>query len=279
MQRAVGVLDPVRRVQRVTGAFLTLGASEAAAYPLLLVLNNLIGPAANPIGYYFIARLIDSGPEVGFDYFTFVTIGFSVAATLTGALTAFGGSLDDAIQKGRLEMFLVQPISWYTLPFALAAWPISLRILNGSMALMLGVLMGVDIRVLNLPLAVLVLALGLACTHAVGILAASVRLLSKKADPVVVVYNMVSALLSGALFPIDLLPAPARALSYLLPHTYALSAIRKLLMTRGEAIAGPSVLTSMAVLTVGAVVLYGLALRAFGRALNLGRRYGVLAGY
>jgi ABC-2 type transport system permease protein len=273
------VLGPARRVRRITGAFMWLGVTESVAYPLMLALNNVIGPSAVPILYHFVARLVPGGPDVGFDYYTFVIIGFVTTTALNGGLTAFSGAIDSAIQQGRFETFLVQPVSWYTLPFALAAWPIVLALLNATVMATIALALGASIELARLPLALLVLALGVAASHAIGTLAASVRLLSKKADPVVTLYNLGALVFSGALFPVSMLPGFIRPVAYLLPHTYVISGIRRTLMPHGDAVTGPSLGLSLAVLALSTIVLYTCCLYAFGRALEFGRRYGILGGY
>ncbi len=273
------VIEPARRISQVTGAFMWLGITESIAYPLVLILQTFLSPISVPIIYLFVSKLVDSGADVGNDYYTFVIIGFTTTTALAGGLGAFSHAVDSAIQQGRFETFLVQPISWYTLPFALAAWPIVLRVATGGAVLGIGLILGARIDASGLPAALLLLALGVACTHAIGILAASVRLLSKKADPVVTIYTLASSILSGAMFPVELLPPGVRLLAYLLPHTYVIAAIRRILMPEGDAVSGPSMGVSIVVLVAGAVVLYTVCLRIFGRSLDFGRRYGVLGGY
>ncbi len=266
-------------ILRVTGAFVSLGVAETFAYPMSLLLSNIFGPSVMPVIYRFVSRLVDSGPEVGNDYFTFVLIGFAINAALTGALSSFSGALNQAIQQGQFETYLVQPISWYSLPFALAVWPIVLGLTNATVTLGVGVLLGANIEFSQLPLALLVLVLGVAAAHAIGTLAAAVRVLSKKADPVVTIYGMAALIFSGALFPTSMLPALIRPLAYTLPHTYVISAIRRILMPDGAVVDGPSLGVSLTALVLSTCALYALSLLAFGRSLEFGRRYGVLSGY
>jgi ABC-2 type transport system permease protein len=267
------------RARRVTGAFVWLGVTESVAYPLMLLLSSVVGPATLPILYRFISQLVDSGPEVGFDYYTFAVLGFATTAALNGGLTAFSGAVTRAIQQGRFETFLVQPISWYSLPFALAAWPIMLNLLNASVMMLVGLALGARVGFAQVPVALMLLFLGVAAAHAVGTIAASVKILSKRADPVVLVYNMAATVFSGALFPVSLLPWFLKPISYLLPHTYVLAGLRRILMEQGDAIEAPSVGVSILVLVCSTAFLYGVGLFTFGRALELGRRYGIIGGY
>ena len=273
------VMAQLERSRRVTGAFVWLGITESAAYPLMLILSSVVGPATLPILYQFISRLVESGPEVGFDYYSYAVLGFVATAALNGGLTAFSSAVTRAIQEGRFETYLVQPISWYSLPFALAAWPIALNLLNSTVILAFGLALGATFELTGVPAGLLILALGVAASHAIGTLAASVKILSKRADPIVLVYNTAATVFSGALFPVSLLPWFLKPISYLLPHTYVLSGLRRLVMERGDVIEAPSLATSVAVLTVSTVLLYSIGLFMLGRALDFGRRYGIIGGY
>jgi ABC-2 type transport system permease protein len=111
------------------------------------------------------------------------------------------------------------------------------------------------------------------------VLSASVKILSKRSDPILVLYTILTGLLSGAAFPVSLLPAPLRVISYILPQTYVLAATRKVLMPDGSSIAGPSAIQATLMLAGFLIVMYPLGLWVFGRALEVARRVGTLASY
>lgn len=69
---------------------------------------------------------------------------------------------------------------------------------------------------------------------------------------------VISALLGGSMFPLDLMPPAMRALSYLVPHSWAISGYQDL-MVRGQDISG--ILTNIGVLLVFAVVFFWFAVR------------------
>jgi ABC-2 type transport system permease protein len=279
MTSTTAIADAGRRARRVTGAFMWLGATETVAYPLSVVIGFGIAPATIPIMYLFLSRIVEETSKVGFDYYTFVVLGYVVNTALNGGLNSFSKAVNQAIQVGQFETYLVQPISWFTLPFALAAWPIAQSLITAAIMGTLALLLGASIEFTALPMACLILALGIAAAHAIGTLAASVRILSKKADPVVAIYSLGAMVFSGQVFPIELLPTWIRPIAYALPHTYVLSAIRRVLMPRGDALEGPSVALSIAVLLATIVILYAVCLWSFHRSLEIGRRYGILGGY
>ena len=50
-------------------------------------------------------------------------------------------------------------------------------------------------------------------------------------------------------------------------------------MPGGDALAGPSTLVSILALAAFCVIVYPFALWLYGRSVDVGRRYGTLAGY
>jgi ABC-2 type transport system permease protein len=267
-----------RRSWEVLSAFTWNSWTEVKAYPLGLLMT-LIGVLVAPISLYFVGQLVPSQPSVGGDYFTFAAIGVLAATAMAGGLSAFGGQLDLAVQTGRLENLLVEPIRWRMLPFALAGWPVTQCV--GTLVLQFAIVLafGADINVTALPIAALLLIFGIASGHAVGVLAGSVKILSKRSDPILALYGIAVSLLSGVAFPVSLLPAPVRVLSYMLPQTYLLSALRKALMPDGGSIEGPSAPVAVLLLVVFLLIVYPLSLWLFGRALEFARKIGTLAGY
>ncbi|MGH9025811.1 MAG: ABC transporter permease [Acidimicrobiia bacterium] len=273
-----GAVAKVRRGNQVAGAFVWMGYMEARAYPMALALA-MVSSLAAPVTYYFVAELVDSGPSVGDSYYTFAVIGLSAASAMAGGLSAFGSTLDYSLQQGRFETLLVEPVRWRILPFGLAGWAILVSSFTASTSFVAGLILGIDIRVSALPAALVVAVLGVAAGHAVGIISASVKVLSKRSDPVLGLYMMFAFVLSGVVFPVDLLPLPLKVISYLIPHTYVISALRQLLMDDPSSLPGPSATQAVVLLLVFLVVVYPIGLWLFGRALDYGRKLGVLAGY
>jgi ABC-2 type transport system permease protein len=140
-------------------------------------------------------------------------------------------------------------------------------------------LLGADFQLTAVPLAAFVLLLGVASGHAVGILAASVKVIAKRGDPIIGLYSLATGLLAGTTFPVQLLPVPLRVLSYCLPPTYVISALRRILMPEGDSLSGPTALQAILMLLVFLAIVYPLALWLYGRSLEFGRKMGLLAGY
>lgn len=273
-----GARAPVRRGIRVLVVFIWMGWQEALAYPLALAMTA-VSLLSQPIIYYFVAQLVDSGPDVGGDYYTFVFLGFIVVTMMNGALSAFSGQLDFLLGNGTFETLLVEPVSWRWLAFGMVVWPIFRTVATTLIIASIGFALGAQINFAQLPFALLVITLGVASAHAVGVLAASVKVLSKRADPVLSLYQLGMQVLAGVAFPVSLIPGYIRWMSYLLPMTYVLTAVRKLLMLDPEGLTGPSPAVSVLLLVGFLAVVYPLGLWLYGRSLEYGRKLGVLGGY
>ena len=265
------------RALDVARAFVWIGYRVSVNYPMSFVLDQVTSLV--PLGvYYFIARLVGPVRATGGDYFTFVVLGLVGVRVVAAALRGIGEAVEDAIREGRLEGLLVQPVSWTMLPLGLSEWPMLWRLLNTVALCVLAVVLGADIRAAGVPVAVVVLALGAAAAMAVGIAAAAVKLLAKRTEPILTVYGIAATLLSGVYYPIDVLPSPLRAASWLIPDTYVIATLRRALMPQAE-IAGPSEAQGLIGLAVFCALVFPGALWLFRRSVEYGRRTGMLGTY
>ena len=259
-------------------AFFRMGAQATFSYPMSFILSQL-ALAVEIVTFFFLNRIVSNTPIVANNFLSFVVIGTVGQAVVTGALRGLGSELDLAIQQGRLEMLLIEPLRWSAIPAGLALWPIVLSIGQALIALIVGLAFGVRIAVGHLPFALPLVALGILSGLAIGILAASIRILAKRSDPVWLVYFIVSGLMAGTAVPINVLPLPLRAISWSLPTTYVSAGLRKLLLPDAAAVYGPSALWSTVILAAAVIPLAVVAVLAFNRSVQVGRRLGVLAGY
>ena len=273
------LLSKLRRAAQVTGAFWRIDFIKATNYPLALVMKGL--SAFIPVfTFVFVADLVsENGPDVAFDYYTFVVIGVVTMSILAATLNSFGNDMLELVTQGQLEMFLVEPVRWNLLPFAMTPWAAFQAFVTSAVMVALSIPLGADYRLEAVPIAILIILLGLAATLAIGILGASIKILSKRADPVLSLYTLAASVLSGVFFPVELLPSWLRALAWAIPHTYVIQALRKVLMPQGEVLPGPTAWQAIAALSVFSLVLYPIALWSFGRILEYGRKVGALSGY
>ncbi|MDP8959417.1 MAG: ABC transporter permease [Actinomycetota bacterium] len=267
------------RASGIAGAFLWMGYKQEIAYPLSFVMTA-VSAVVPAVIFYFVALFADkTGPRVGYDYYTFVVIGLMTMTILSAGLRGFGLELQRAVNQGRFEMLLLEPIRWRFLPLGMASWTVIDRAATSLVILTLSIILGARYDPRGLPAALLILILGFAASFAIGILSGSVMVLAKRSDPVVTLYTLAASVLSGVYFPVDTLPGPLQALSWVIPHTYVLNALRKGLMPQGGGMPGLSINETLLALLAFNVVIFPLVLWIFGRSLEVGRRLGVLSGY
>lgn len=276
--RGLGVVPRARRAWQVTTAFTWLGYTEELAYPLNFALKQA-QPIFTVVVYYFLSLLVDSGPNVAGDYYSFVVVGAVVLRMLDSGLGSFSSTLEATVDQGRLESLLIEPIRWKLIPFGLASWSILTSAITAAFMVLLALPIGLHVSLTGVVPGMVILVLGIGASHALGIVAAAVKLLSKRGNPFVTIYGMLVVLLCGLMFPVESLPAPLQAASYLLPPTYAIQGVRRTVLPGGDQLTGPSTLTSLLALAGFCVIVYPISLWLYGRAVDVGRKYGTLAGY
>ncbi len=257
-------------------AFLRADFIEEISYPMSAAFT-VVRTVMPLFLSFFIGQLIRD-ERVGSDYLTFVTIGLAIGAMLSGALMGFGGSLTRAFQRGTLETYLVEPVPWTFLPLAMNTWQLLLGIVQGGIIMVVGVLLGANFVLGQIPAFLVLIVLGVAATTAIGVVSASVLMLSLKSQPILQVYSLAASLLAGAAFSVSQLPPYLRFFSYLIPHTYVINGSRTLLM-EDPGTFEMEFSTAAIVLTVFTLIVFPIGLYMYRRSLEFARRMGLLSGY
>jgi ABC-2 type transport system permease protein len=277
--RLRGLLPDIRRMIEVSSAFIKIGYLTTMSYPLSFIVDQL-ATLAPVFTYYFVAKVVQTpSVNVGGDYYTFVIIGVITARLLAGGLRGLGDELELAVREGRFESLLVQPVPWLSLPFGLVQWGVIWRTVNTAVIVAIALALGSDFRLQGIPAALLIVLLGTFATMAIGNLAAGVKLLAKRTDPIITFYQVAVFIFAGVAYPIELLPRALQIVSYLIPETYVIASLRKLLLPGGAHLPGPSAHSVILGLVVFNAVVFPLSLWLFGRTLEYGRKSGLLSGY
>lgn len=264
-------------VRRTASAFFYVDYVEELNYPLSLFMT-IAGVVAPLLPFFFISELVGDSPTVGGDYLTFTVIGLAATTMMTGAMSGFGGSLQNAFQRGTLEVFLVEPVPWTVLPLAMNQFQVVFGVMSGLIVFGVGALLGATFVTSGILAAVVINILGVIAATAIGIVSAAVLLLTLKSAPILRLYSLAASLLAGSLFSVDQLPTWARWLSYLLPHTYVINGTRSALMENPGSFDLP-VSTAIIVLLVFDILFFPSGVYLFKRGLELARKMGTLGGY
>ncbi|HEY3237947.1 MAG TPA: ABC transporter permease [Acidimicrobiia bacterium] len=236
-----------------------------AAFILVAMFFAVSGGKHGPLLDYFV---------IGSAFWPFVLAG------LTGMAMAV---LEDREHWKMIRPVYTSPISWpsYLVGRALA---LTASVGAGGAAVTLAVAALVlrvpfDVSPGDLAYLTVALALGLASVIALGLLAVAVALsVSREAWHIPEAISASLYLVSGAIFPVDILPGPLRVVSEAMPLTWWLEALRRGLLPAGARVSFPALAQGevLGLLAVSTTVSLVLALIIFTWAERRARRLGIL---
>jgi ABC-2 type transport system permease protein len=232
--------------------------------------------------FYFLSGLITSHSSGALDrygsrYFPFVMIGLAFARYFDLTLRMFSESIRLAQVTGCLEAMLSSQTSCVTVVLLSSLYGLISGAVQLCVILATGVyLFGVDLSQMNIVATLLVVILSITIFAAFGVLSAAAIVWLKKGDPITWILGGFGSIVGGAYFPVDIMPAPLRKLSRLIPISYSLDALR-LTMLKGYSLV--MVAKPLVTLTVIAAVLLPASLALFAATIRKGRKEGTLMEY
>ena len=277
-ERTYSVSRPRRSAWLKALDLLFVEAQTWLSYRFNLIFG-LIGLLFFLAGFAFVSRLIgESGQEslarYGADYFTFVVVGIAFAGLQSVALNSLAGMIRKHQQLGTLEFLMLSATPFDRI--LLASTLISFFGVLGTMTgyVVVGdVVFNADFSRLNLVASLGVFGLSVAAILGFGLLSAGAVMVLKRADALLFYLHSLMLFFGGVFFPIELLPSWLQAISRLLPITYALSALRKTMIT-GAGL--PEVGGELAVLAIFAVIGLPLGIWVFRSCERKARQDGTL---
>jgi len=237
---------------------------------MLLVILHYIGQLVAP-------RASASLNKYGTQYFPFALVGVAFARYFDLMLRMFSESIRNAQVTGCLETMLCSQ----TGPVTVVMMSSLYSLISGALQLLLILLGGVilfhvDLTHMNVFATLVVLLVSVAIFLAFGVLSASAIVWLKKGDPITWILGGFGSILGGAYFPIDVMPAWMQKLSFLIPITYSMDALR-LTMLKGDSIM--SVARPTMTLAVIAAILLPASATVFTATVRKGKREGTLTQY
>lgn len=232
------------------------------------------------ISFYFIDKFVGAVDLLAdFDggYFEFVLVGSIVTSFARVGLSSFPALIGEEQDDGTLEVTLATPTPSWVLLVGSFAVPLIFLALETVLLVGIGLgIFGTGVPVGGLLRAIPLLILTALSFIPLGVLGASFIVLAKRGDPFSALGNRLAILLSGALYPLAVLPGWLQAASSLIPSTYGVRGVRHLAQSGGTF---GGVLDEMAVLVVFVVVALPATLLVFDWALGVARRSGSLGTY
>lgn len=164
------------------------------------------------------------------NYFDFVAPGIIAMIVLTAVLTGLAASVSVEREHGTLDGILIAPISRLSIIMGKALSQSVRGLIQGALVLLLAmVLFGVHING-SLLLVTLILILGIFSFVGLGILVSASAAQQESAMQVLSMVQFPMLFLSGVFFPIQQMPAFMQVISKCVPLTYAVDALRKVMI-------------------------------------------------
>lgn len=262
-------------------AFIKRDFSITASYRLSFFFQ-FFGIFFSVVTFYFIAKLFGRAAtpyleSYGGDYFSFVLIGIAFSDYLGVGLGTFAGTIREGQMLGTLEAMLVTPTRIHTIVLFSSLWQFLLTSIRVLVYILLGVFFfGVNMTRPNIPAALLILILTILAFSSLGIISASFIMVFKRGNPLNWLINSSFTLLGGVLFPITILPDWLQKISYLLPITYSLRAMRHALL---QSYSFQALSFDILMLALFSVVLLPLSIYAFKIGVRKAKKDGSLTHY
>lgn len=242
---------------------------------------SLIALAVTVVPVYFVAHALQpmmarSVASQGGQYFGFVLVGMIAFTFLGVAVSAVPKVIGAGIGTGTLEAYLATPARVPTILAGLVSYEFLWSLARAVLILGAGSAFGAHIAWVRSPAALGVLALIVLAHLPFGIFGAALVLWFRTTGPLPKGILAVSGLLGGVYYPTQVIPAWLHTVSAVLPLTYGLRSLRRVLLDGAPlgAVAG-----DLAILAAFAAVLLAVSVWTFDRALRDARRSGTLAQY
>ena len=199
------------------------------------------------------------------NYFQFMAPGMIIMVVVMAVMMGLAVSITREKELGTLDGILVAPISRLCIILGKALSQATRGLLQGSIVLSLSIfLFGVRIYG-SISLVMLLLFLGVFSFIGLGILISALATEQETAMTIMMTLTFPMIFLSGVFFPIEQMPGFMQVISKFLPMTYAIEAMRKVIIL-GAGVS--SLAKELIILTTFGVITLAVAVPAFKRIIT-----------
>lgn len=237
---------------------------------------EVLSPVTQLAALYYLAKAVGNEfrPE-GMPYFLFLVIGNGFYTFLLAGANSFLRAIQESQHNGMLEVLMTTSTRSATL-VSLSA----MSAFGGGafqfLIYMVAGLLGISGGRVNLGAFLAVFLLSALIAFATGLFAAGLQIAIHKGSALLWLFGSSAWLLTGTMFPVEVLPAPVRAISGLLPFTHALTGMRMAIVQN----AGTGPLTrELGILFLFTITLVPLSLAFFSWTVRRARQLGTLSFY
>ena len=246
------------------------------SYRLVFALDVFYG-VVNLLVFYFISQTFDDTPSNlngAPSYFAFASVGIAITIVLQAASGGLAHRIREEQLTGTLEALTAQPITVPELAFGLASFQFGFGMLRAAFYLLLsGLFFGVSFSQTDWAGFVIVLIASGVALASVGVILGALVLVLKRGEILTGAVTFAMGLVSGAFFPVEVLPSWLQAIGSVMPTRFAYDGLRSAIFEgggwSGDAIA----------LFVFAIVGLPIGVWSFSRGLLQSRRAGTISQY
>ncbi|HUW82182.1 MAG TPA: ABC transporter permease [Phycisphaerae bacterium] len=232
--------------------------------------------------FYFISQLVKPGAGAVLraykgDYFSFVVVGLAISRYLDASLRGTTTAIRQAMTQGTLELMFASPAHPMVILGFSGVWQILFETVRVVFCLAVAYVgFGFQLSKPNWLAAAAAFGLTVPAFLSVGIMSASLLILLKRGDPLNWFAVGAATLLSGVMFPIELLPSWLQVMAWFIPLTHSLDSFRGALLL-GQSV--PELWASLLPLLMFSVVMLPVAALVSGAALRRAKRSGSLGTF
>jgi ABC-2 type transport system permease protein len=266
---------------KLAWVFFRRDAAIALSYRAAFVVQ-FVGLALLLSVMYYVGKTVGSQSlpalaRYGGNFLAFLLIGIALTDCVTLSLVSFASQVREAQTTGTLEATLISPVRLSAILIYSSLWNYFLSAVRFALYVVVGgAAYGLDLSHARILSAAIIFLLTVLCFMGIGVLWAGIVLLIKRGEGVISAVSILTAMLTGVLFPASVLPAWVQKISSLIPLTAALDGMR-LALLRGYGLR--DLAGTIATLVVFAVVLLTAGILGFNLAVQIGRRTGSLTQY
>lgn len=271
------------RTLRILLAFLVRDLKNAASYRLQLFVQ-LASVLTLSFTFFFLSLMV-SGVEqhiqaleqYGGQYFGFAMVGLAISSFVDASLRSFSFALRQSQLTGTMAAMLQTGCPLPLIVAGSALYPILLALARVGLFVLLAVgVFGVSMGQAS-PWPLLISSLlTFGVTLVLGVMAAGFVVRFKQGDPITSALSGLSWLVSGVVYPREILPGPIGAIAEFLPLTHCMHAVRlSLLQGSSWSETSPSLAYLALFCCLGAPVSFAW----FYLCLRSAKRAGVLSHY
>jgi ABC-2 type transport system permease protein len=256
-------------------AVLKKDAVTAVRYRNGFVLSGL-AQVAQLATFYYLARAV--GPQFrpeGMPYLLFLLIGSGFYTFLLTGTHSFLKTIQECQQTGTLEVLLTTSTPAAVLVSLGALSAFAEGLLQFVVYIGAGIFLFAPALHVSVTACLLAFAFSILSAFAIGLFAAGLQISMHKGSAVLWVLGSGAWLMSGTLFPVAALPKPVQMVSYFIPFTHSLAAMR-LAVLGGNFTA---VARELEILAMFALFLVPAGIIFFSHMVRLARQNGTLSFY